>query len=105
MPSYICEKCGCVDNSACGGNYHIVLRKMRYYDEDYANTHFLCTECAPARSVVNCEGSWHNLFPKKHWSEYGTKEEILKINQNCNLDFTNAVDYFKNNKERNKNAL
>ena len=52
MPLFICDKCGCVDNTAMSGN--------NFYDfEDETQ---LCTECY--------SGEWHNEFPKRKAEEF-----------------------------------
>jgi len=54
MPLFICDKCGCVDNTA-------MERNNFYISEDESQ---LCTECY--------SGKWHDKFPKM------TKEEFIK---------------------------
>lgn len=105
MPTYICEKCGCIDNTACGGNYWLVqcMRHKNYsnpfFKDDYANKHVLCTECTPSEfydgSANPNGGKWHNKFPKKHWSEYGNKEELINLCKKGKGDVINAIEYFK----------
>lgn len=104
MSTYICDKCGCIDNTACMGNYHAIgmmrCGQDKMFKDEYANTHYLCTECTPVEYSDNTRkrgaGKWHNLFPKKHWSEYGTKEEILTECDKHLGAFVNAREYFNN---------
>jgi hypothetical protein len=105
MPSYICTKCGCIDNTACGGNYWNVIGKLNLFKDEYSNNNVLCTECAPSIFSDNSKnreaGKWHNRFPKKHWSTYGTKEELLKeFEEDPNNSLINVNEYFKNYKEK-----
>ena len=58
MPLFVCSKCGCIDNTACDGNFWDV----------YTNNP-LCTECNGYK--------WHNYFPKKK----ATEKEIKEINE------------------------
>lgn len=99
MPSYICERCGCVDNSACGGNYWNVKSKAGLYKDKEANEHLLCVECTPNEfsdgSKNEEAGKWHNQFKKKHWSDYGTMEEIIEVADKEKGSLTNAREYFK----------
>ena len=99
MSTYICEKCGCIDNTACGGNYWRVKGKMNLFKDEYSNTHVLCVECTPKEfkdGSKNTEaGKWHNKFPKKHWSELG-KDYILSAANAMNGNYVNAEEYFKN---------
>lgn len=112
MSTYICEKCGCIDNTACGGNYWLAsMNKSRikrgeepeiYYKEDEGNTKYLCVECSPKEfidgSIREKAGKWHNMFPKRHWTEYG-KEKIME-SYNLNVgNFVNAEEYFENLRE------
>ena len=101
MSTYICYKCGCIDNSACGGNYWSVRSKQNCYKEEYANTHELCVECTPKEyddgSVNEEHGEWHNKFPKRHWSEYGSKEKVIEECKKNNGNLVNAIEYFKEN--------
>jgi len=112
MSTYICEKCGCIDNTACGGNYWAVSYSISKFKKDgtaikkcfkdeYANTHVLCVECTPAEysdgSIKREAGKWHNMFLKKHWSEYGTKEKLIADCKRNNGSVVNAIEYFNDN--------
>ena len=84
MSLFVCDKCGCVDNTALG----------RYWSKDdpllWGEDNLglaLCTECAPTTfadgSPVNPRimadyGKWHNKFPKKKWD--GKLEVINREN-------------------------
>jgi hypothetical protein len=73
MSLFVCDKCGCVDNTALG----------RYWSKDdpllWGEDNLglaLCTECAPTKYAngepVNPRlmadfGKWHNEFPKQKW--------------------------------------
>lgn len=76
MSIYICEKCGTVDNTAIGGYWSNVSEK-----EDPK-----CSECNT--------GKWHGQFPKKNWSEYGTEEDLLRMEALRNGSHINATKYF-----------
>ena len=98
MSTYICTKCGCIDNSACGGNYSIINMSEPFFADDFANKNLLCVECTPSVYIdgsVNARaGKWHNRFPKRHWSALG-KEFILS---ECHKDignYVNAVEFFQ----------
>lgn len=101
MSTYICEKCGCIDNTACGGNYWAVKGKMDYYKDEYANKHVLCVECTPREyydgSINEETGKWHNQFKKRHWSDCGTKEELIEECKKSRGNFVNAIEYFEIN--------
>ncbi|MBN1074710.1 hypothetical protein DVV91_10185 [Clostridium botulinum] len=81
MSTFICEKCGCIDNTACYGNYWV-----RNSKED-----ILCSECY--------SGQWHTHFSKRHWSDVGDKKEILKKSNKNDGTLINAKEYFEKTKE------
>lgn len=113
MSTFICEKCGCIDNSALENNYwlanlYIGLLERKKLDDfsisfseeyQFYNDHYCCSECCKnipfndGSGVINNKG-WHNRFPKKHWSEYG-KEYIMNYYKENKGDFVNAERYFK----------
>ena len=107
MSSYICEKCGCIDNSGCGGNFWVV--KMNRYKkekgeppsishiDEYENWHYLCSECYSGKfSDGSCKdkSGWHDRFEKRHWSEVGSKEELIRICDRGDGSFVNAREFF-----------
>ena len=92
MSTFICEKCGCIDNSACKNNYWIVKAKLNIFSEEYYNTHLVCTSCAPKEKEF---GEWNNKFRKRHWSECGTKEKLIAMCKENNGNLVNAIEYFK----------
>lgn len=100
MSTYICKKCGCIDNTACGGNYWLVHGKKKYFDDEYANNNELCVECTPEKFDDGSKtggGKWHNKFAKEHWSKRGTVEEIITICKKNQGNYVNAIEYFKEN--------
>jgi len=79
MSTFICEKCGSVENTATSN----------YWVQQLDDEMFLCSECDPDIR------KWHNKFEKNHWSYYGTQKELLqKENENIG-NFINAARYFK----------
>lgn len=81
MPLFICEKCGCIENTALG----------HYWSKDtqmFKNTEWgkaLCSECSPNKfpdgSNYAKGGKWHGQFPKESFEEYmkagGKREYVL----------------------------
>lgn len=64
MSTFICEKCGCIDNTACGGTYWKVgLSKgksdKKYFKDDFYNKHAVCVACKPTEYI---DGSKFQLF-------------------------------------------
>ena len=76
MSDYICEKCGCIENTALGGYWGNVVKK-----EPKA-----CSECNTGR--------WHNQFSKKHWTEYGVNK-LLEMEARKDGSMINATEYLK----------
>jgi len=73
MPLFVCDKCGCVDNTAFGRYWSKDLEEWGDDNRGLA----LCSECAPthfkdgkpARNLhgLSQYGKWHNEFPKVKW--------------------------------------
>lgn len=76
MSVYICEKCGTIDNTALGG----------YWNNVRNNELKMCCECNT--------GSWHDEFPKEHWTKYGV-EKLLKLEAQKDGSMINATEYLK----------
>ena len=76
MGVYICETCGCLENTAAGGYW----KNRRNHDP------LQCSACNT--------GKWHGLFPKKSWQEYGY-EELLLLEAHQDGSMLNATDFFK----------
>jgi len=99
MSSYICEKCGCIDNSASeGSNYWNVKCKINSFDDDYFNKHLACSECVPPKYADGGNshgGVWHNKFPKRYWTKIGSKESIIAMAKKGQGNYVNAIEYFK----------
>jgi hypothetical protein len=70
MPLFVCDKCGCVDNTALGGTWWTRNTDI-WKPEDRGKA--LCTECAPPEfsdGSPNVDaGKWHNRFPKEKYNE------------------------------------
>lgn len=76
MSVYICEKCGCIENTALGGYWRNVANKEPP----------MCSECNT--------GKWHGEFEKCHWTEYGV-EKLLKLESLKDGSMINATAYLK----------
>ena len=85
MPCFICEKCGCVDNTACGGNYWI--HTFNVNTNQKTDEKIMCCECYT--------GKWHGMFPKKSWSDYGTPEELIESERKHPGGLLNLEEFLK----------
>jgi hypothetical protein len=75
MPLFVCDECGCVENTALGfywGKGHI-----KFKDEE-KNDKALCSECMPKEfsdgSIYEKAGKWHDIFKKEKWDG---EEEVI----------------------------
>ena len=104
MSSFICHKCGCIDNSAMHNNFWMVKTHpdKNNFKDDYYNKHLVCEECMPIEYIngepTGCSGEWHNRFDKRHWTDIGDIAKILEICDKGNGSYVNAREYFVENK-------
>lgn len=66
MGLYVCEKCGCIENTALGFYWSRNVVTMNWPDE-YKNK-ALCSECGPTTysdGTPTNYGKWHDRFPKR----------------------------------------
>ena len=82
MPLFICNKCGCIDNTAMDNTYWLIQMyepEEKLYSDEWYNTHPVCTECnnltSSDGSVIGT-GKWHGKFEKKHWTSYSVDELV-----------------------------
>lgn len=110
MGTFICEKCGKIDNTACSNNYwHAIGNKhlksvgmeidIDYKPEfGYFEDHVCCSDCCEGIVYVDNSGvikkNSIDIKDKKHWSEYG-KEVLLKLEAMKDGSVENATEYFK----------
>jgi hypothetical protein len=70
MPVFYYKKCGCLDNSSCGGTYW--TKDTDIWPLEYRGK-LLCCVCAPptyADGTPNkAAGVWHNRFPRVYSKE------------------------------------
>lgn len=84
MPCFICEKCGAVDNTACGGNYWL---HQVHVSQGATDEQILCCECYT--------GKWHDRFPKRLWSDFGTPKSLLDSERKHPGGILNLEEYLK----------
>ena len=67
MAIFQCDRCGCRDNSACGGTYNTKRMNERLF-EGVKNGEALCVACTPSQyksgAPYNEGGKWHNIFDR-----------------------------------------
>jgi hypothetical protein len=73
MGLFVCDKCGCVENTALGFWWSRDMAKRDNWFkgilDDY-NGEALCSECCPTHfgdGSKTDKGIWHNRFPKEKW--------------------------------------
>lgn len=68
MPLFVCDKCGCIENTALGRYWSKDMQDL--WEQDNLGM-ALCSECAPktyrSGMPTRFTGKWHNNFPKKQW--------------------------------------
>lgn len=75
MGIFVCDKCECVDNTACGLYWTKDMKNM--FPEPYVLGTALCTECAPTHFTdgsASGYGVWHGHFSKVKWDG---KREVM----------------------------
>lgn len=77
MPTFICTKCGVIENTAVSDYW---VRKLE-------NKLPECSLCS--------KGTWHGHFERKHWSCYGIKT-LLNAQKEGKGDFVNAKEHLRN---------
>jgi len=87
MSTYICERCGAIENTACCDHYYDVLWRRHEGTLKSDETEYLCSKCTT--------GQWHGRFPREHWSKIGISEvlRLQKLNQG---DFINGRNHLRN---------
>lgn len=105
MPLFVCEKCGCVDNTALGFYWGKFWPNKTWFVDDSYNGKALCSECCPKVYVDGSEtgkGKWHNMFPKQHVYDYVQKRGWKLFKENCeNVDV--AKRFYKIKEKQAKN--
>ena len=76
MSTYICEKCGTIDNTALSGYWGNLMNKEQK----------MCSECNT--------GKWRGRFPKQSWKDYGV-EKLLELESHKDGSMINATEYLK----------
>ena len=77
MPTFLCEKCGAIENTAL----------CNYWYRKCENLPVCCSKCET--------GIWHNHFERKHWSSYGL-DAILQAQKQDQGDMINAREHLRN---------
>lgn len=112
MSIFICEKCGYLDNTACGNNYwHASGNKYRkreglpldisYSPEfQYFEDHVCCSECCNGITYKDGSGIIRKTSldlseeERRHWSEFG-RAKLFEWERRHDGSMVNATEYFK----------
>lgn len=85
MSTFICDKCGAIDNTAISGYWNRCrLKHEGKLNDGYSE--FLCSKCNL--------GKWHDKFPREHWSKIGF-EKCLEIMKRGDGSLINARQHFR----------
>lgn len=75
MSLFVCDECGCVENTALGFYWG---KDVLTWKDTSKNGKALCSECMPTEfsdgSKLHEGGKWHGKFPKVKWD--GKREVI-----------------------------
>ena len=75
MPLFVCDDCGCVDNTA-GARYWTRDYKDMWAEDNFGKA--LCTACAPTKFVsgepTNYNGKWTSGFKREKLSKEGLEK-------------------------------
>lgn len=77
MPLFICENCGCIENTALG---HYWSRKFVKFKDETMNGKALCSECTPTEFEDGSKsdgGKWHGRFPKEKYNPEKHKNHLV----------------------------
>lgn len=107
MSSFICERCGSIDNSALSNNYWVAFSNKKEKDpkdfflsfkEDYFNTHMACAKCCEGIHFSSGEDAYHrgdlDFDIYEHWTVVG-KERMLELCSHLRGDYENAKEFFE----------
>ena len=75
MSIFVCDKCGCIENTALGFYWGKNFKDM-WADKSLQDL-AICSECAPhefSDGGKSGYGQWHGKFPKRQWD--GKREVI-----------------------------
>lgn len=113
MSTFICEKCGRLDNTACGNNYwHAIINKYREEkcekiiicfkpEFSYFENHVCCSDCCEGVAFYDNSGTLQkgniDIKNKEHWTKFG-KEKLLEWEAKNDGSMVNATEFFVNNK-------
>ena len=67
MPCFVCEKCGCIENSALSMYWS---KDWAEYEDSSLNGMALCSECTPKKYASGEDtgyGEWHGKFEKEYF--------------------------------------
>ena len=69
MPMYVCEVCGCVENTGCGNWWSRFDNHKKV--GDIPDGVALCSVCTPAEyksgAIDEGKGKWHMYFTRRLW--------------------------------------
>jgi hypothetical protein len=76
MGIYVCDRCGCIENTALG-SYWVKDMEDMFDPKGLKKGEALCSECSPSHFIDGTPtrwGKWHGRFPKVKWDG---KEEVM----------------------------
>ena len=79
MGRFLCDKCGCIENTALGFCWLADAEDNDYWEDKNLNGLYLCSACMPSKYSDGSNnargGKWHGLFERKTPEELGLTED------------------------------
>ena len=102
MSLFVCDKCGCIENTALGWYWGAFMKDLTT-KETYGKV--FCSECAPTEfpdgEKTRFTGKWHDHFPKRYLKDL-TEKEIINMHL-VNYSIKEIMKEKKKNAKQTKN--
>lgn len=105
MSVFICEKCGCLDNTALHNNYWMVIGNKHgfgvRFKDTYYNDHACCQWCClgvefeDGSGKIGTEDTLDLTMPVTHWTEIG-EARLLELEKRDDGSMINAKSFLHN---------
>lgn len=96
MPAFICDNCGCIDNTACGGSYW--TQNMDIWPDEFKGKVLCCVCVSPFYKTGERNpdaGIWHNYFERRFPTEESIKRDGIE-----NFKYLGKFEYLRKNHEK-----
>lgn len=95
MAMFVCESCGCLENTATS-NWWWRYKNKEMYGQDYINGNGYCSACLPVRTtdgrVTEFAGMWHRRFRRDMWNGISKVENRIGRVGNDLLEYQKRLE-------------